>query len=101
MRKRLAAWWCATAILIIHVLPARLLAGGEGLDLPEALDRKVVLEGLSGVRLFFAKTYNENLLLYAVYCTVLMAVIGISIAFVTDIVLKAMGIEVGKIEHKE
>jgi hypothetical protein len=40
-------------------------------------------------------------LLYAIYCTVLMAVVGIIIAYVTDIVLKSLGMEVHKIEHKE
>ena len=101
MRKKLLAWWGLAMVFILNTLPSRVLAGGEGLDMPEALDHKASLEGLSGISLFFAKAYNENLVLYALYCTVLMAVLGVAIAFVTDIILKAMGMEVTKIEHKE
>ncbi|RJP67049.1 MAG: hypothetical protein C4532_15160 [Candidatus Abyssobacteria bacterium SURF_17] len=93
---------CASAVaLLMQLVPRLVLAGGEGLDTPEALERKVPLEGLSGINLFFARAYNENLWLYAIYCTVLMAVVGVVIAFGTDIILKAMGMEVEKIEHKE
>jgi Na+/glutamate symporter len=88
-------------VLLISLVPALCFAGGEGLDMPEALDQKVPLEGLTGVSLFFARTYNENLLLYAVYCTLLMAVVGVVIAYVTDIILKTFGMEVHKISHKE
>jgi len=93
--------WHATAMAAILPLIPRFCQAGEGLDVPEAFDRKVSLEGLSGINLFFARAYNENLFLYAVYCTVLMAVVGIVIAYVTDLILKSLGMEVHKIEHKE
>ena len=99
--KRLKASYLLVMSLVLQFLPALVLAGGEGLDLPEPLDKKVALEGLSGLHLFFAKTYNENLWLYAIVCTVLMAAIGMAIAYVTDIILKALGMETTKIEHKE
>ena len=73
----------------------------EGLDMPEKLDRKIDIANLSGIDLFLAKTYNENLLLYAVICTVSMAALGIIIAYPVDMILGAMGMEVHKIEHKE
>jgi hypothetical protein len=88
-------------MMIFQFIPRLLHAGGEGLEVPEALERKVSLENLSGVQLFFARTYNENLLLYASYCTVLMAAVGMLIALGTDVILKAVGLETGKIEHKE
>ena len=78
-----------------------LLWAGEGLDVPEAMEKKVPLTGLSGMNLFFAKAYNENLWMYALYCTVLMGVVGMAIALVTDVILKSIGMEVHKIEHKE
>ena len=87
--------------LVCQLFPWRVLAGGEGLDIPEGLDKKVSLEGLSGMRLFFANVYNQNLWLYAILCTVLMAALGMGIAYVVDLVLKALGMEVEKIEHKE
>ncbi|MBI4719650.1 MAG: hypothetical protein HY770_00105 [Chitinivibrionia bacterium] len=101
MLKRLGAFCFFALMLVFQIFPPRVRAGGEGLDVPEPLKRQVPLEGLSGISLFFAKTYNENLVLYAIICTALMAVVGIAIAYVTDAALKMMGMEVGKIEHKE
>jgi hypothetical protein len=88
------------AAAIFLALPA-CLAASEGLDVPEALKKTVSLDGLTGIRLFFARVYNENAWLYAVYCTAMMAVVGMVIAFVTDLILKAIGMEVHKIEHRE
>jgi len=99
--KRLRAWGLLVSILIVQWLPWRVWAEGEGLDVPEALDKKIVLDGLSGISLFFAKNYNEHLWLYAIYCTVLMAAVGMAIAYVTDFILSALGLDVTKIEHKE
>lgn len=101
MLKRLKALYALLTTFFILILPGWVGAGGEGLDMPEALDRKVPLEGLTGIKLFFAKMYNENLLMYALVCTVLMAAVGVIIAYVTDIILKMMGMETSKIEHKE
>ena len=67
----------------------------------EALEKKVRLEGLSSLNYFFAKWYNDNLWIYATIVTVLMAVVGMLIALVTDIFLKAIGLQVSKIEHHE
>ncbi len=92
---------CALVVALVFLLCSGIVLAAGTAEKAELLDRKVELENLSGISLFFAKTYNENLWLYAVYCTVLMAVVGIVIAFLTDIVLKAMGMEVEKIEHKE
>ncbi|MBI5526458.1 MAG: hypothetical protein HY897_08990 [Deltaproteobacteria bacterium] len=90
----------ALAFVLAHFF-SRLCAASEGLDVPEALERKVPLDGLTGLSRFFASTYNDNLTLYAVICTVIMAIVGIVIAYGTDVILKAMGMEVHKIEHKE
>lgn len=98
--RRLKIPFALLIVLAFQVLPGLALAGGAA-EKAELLDRKVPLEELSGISLFFARTYNENLWLYAVYCTVLMAVVGIVIAFLTDLILKAMGMEVEKIEHHE
>jgi hypothetical protein len=100
MLKRITALSSLALALLLLIMPV-LARASEGLEVPETLDHKAALEGLSGIRLIFAKMYNENLLLYAIVCTVLMAVIGIAIAYVTDIFLKMMGMEVTKIEHKE
>ena len=68
----------------------------------EALDKKIGnLDKLSGLNYFFASWYNDNMWLYAIIVTVLMGVIGLLIALVTDIILKMIGMEVHKIEHHE
>ncbi|MHB8069235.1 MAG: hypothetical protein ACYDIC_15195 [Desulfobaccales bacterium] len=67
----------------------------------ESLDRKVDLANLSGINLFFARYYNDNLWAYAAITTVLMGTVGFAIALVTDVFLKMVGMEVSKIEHHE
>jgi ABC-type phosphate/phosphonate transport system permease subunit len=67
----------------------------------EALEKKVDLTKLSGLNHFFASWYNDNMWLYAILVTVIMGVVGLLIALVTDIILKMIGMEVHKIEHHE
>ncbi len=67
----------------------------------EAMEHKVNLTGLTGINHFFGKWYNDNLWVYATMVTVLMGVVGMLIALVTDIFLKMVGLEVSKIEHHE
>jgi ABC-type phosphate/phosphonate transport system permease subunit len=67
----------------------------------EALQKKIDVTKLSGLNHFFASWYNDNMWLYAIIVTVLMGVIGLAIAVVTDIILKMIGMEVHKIEHHE
>ena len=67
----------------------------------EALEKKIDLSKLTGLNFFFASWYNDNMWLYAIIVTVLMGVIGLLIALVTDIILKMIGMEVHKIEHHE
>ena len=67
----------------------------------EALQKKIDVAKLSGINYFFASWYNDNMWLYAIIVTVLMGVIGLLIALVTDVILKMIGMEVHKIEHHE
>ncbi len=101
MFKPIRTFYFIMLALALQIISLRAWAGGEGLEMPEALERKVPLEGLTGISLFFAQTYNDNLILYALLCTILMAAVGMAIAYVTDWILKLIGLEVGKIEHKE
>ncbi len=56
---------------------------------------------LSGVDLWIAVMYNGNRVLYAVVVTLVMAVLGTTLAFFTDLVLKALGMEVSRLSHRE
>lgn len=67
----------------------------------EPLDKKIDVTKLTGLNYFFASWYNDNMWLYAIIVTVLMGVIGLLIALVTDIILKMIGMEVHKMEHHE
>jgi hypothetical protein len=78
-----------------------LVWASEGLDVPQELGRKVDLTNLGGINHFFAQWYNDNLWVYATIVTVLMGVLGFTIALVTDVILKMIGMEIHKIEHHE
>lgn len=78
-----------------------LVWAGEGLEVPEELGKKVDLANLGGINHFFASWYNDNLWVYATIVTVLMGLLGLAIALVTDVILKMIGMEVTKIEHHE
>ena len=82
-------------------MPGALAWAGEGLDIPEELGKKVDLTKLTGLNYFFAHWYNDNIWLYAIVVTLLMGLLGLAIALVTDIILKMIGMEVHKIEHHE
>jgi len=92
-----------TLTLVLNFLllsvPATMLFAAE--EKAELLEKKVDLTKLSGLSYFFGKWYNENLWVYAILVTVLMGVVGLAIAVVTDLILKMIGMEVSKIEHHE
>jgi hypothetical protein len=92
--------WVIIFNLLLLSLPLWAWAGGGG-EKATKLEHKVDLSNLSGLNYLFAKWYNESIWLYALIATVLMGVIGLAIALVTDIILKMIGMEVSKIEHHE
>ena len=85
----------------LMALPGTLLWASEGLDIPKELGKKVDLANLSGINYFFAHWYNGNLWVYAGVVTLLMGLLGLAIALVTDLILKMVGMEIHKIEHHE
>jgi ABC-type phosphate/phosphonate transport system permease subunit len=92
MRRLLAL---AVGLLL---LPWPVLASEEPAT---ALEHRVNTAGLSGIDLTLAHYYNERRLLYAVVTTVAMAVCGVVIAFVVDLVLGRLGLRVSKLDHRE
>jgi ABC-type phosphate/phosphonate transport system permease subunit len=92
------------SVIIINFLllgvPA-LVCAAEGLEIPDELNKKINLANLSGFSHFFAKWYNDNLWVYAIMVTLLMGIVGLTIAVVADVILKMIGMEVSKIEHLE
>ena len=92
--------WIIIVNLLLVSLPVLSWAGGGG-EKADKLIRKLDLTTLTGLNYFFAKWYNDNLWLYAIIVTVLMGVIGLIIAVVTDIIQKMIGKEVSKLGHHE
>ncbi len=86
---------------LLLLVPSALVWGGEGLDVPKELGKKVSLANLGWFNHFFAKWYNDNLWVYAIITTVLMGLVGLIIALGTDVILKMVGMEITKIEHHE
>jgi hypothetical protein len=86
--------------LLLLGLPVWAWAGGGG-KAATKLERKVDLANLTGLNHLLASWYNDSIWLYAIVATVLMGVIGLIIALVTDVILKMVGMEVSKIEHHE
>jgi ABC-type phosphate/phosphonate transport system permease subunit len=85
-------------LILLSVPSALVWAAAEK---AEALEKKIDVTKLTGLNYFFASWYNDNMWLYAIIVTVLMGVIGLLIALVTDIILKMIGMETHKIEHHE
>jgi hypothetical protein len=92
--------WIIIFNLLLLGLPVLAWASGGG-EKATKLERKIDLSNLSGINHLFAHWYNDNIWLYAIIVTVLMGVIGLGIALVTDVILKMIGLEVSKIEHHE
>lgn len=92
-------WGIILNILLLAVPALVWAAGGE--KVPDMATRQVKTVGLSAINLFFAGWYNDNKWVFAIIVTVLMGVVGGIIAFVTDILLKAIGMDVSKIDHHE
>jgi hypothetical protein len=86
--------------LLLLGLPALAWAAG-GEKVPDMATRQVPDAGLGAVNHFFAQWYNNNKMVYAIIVTVIMCALGMLIALVTDILLKAIGMDVSKIEHHE
>jgi hypothetical protein len=93
--------WAIIINFLLLTAPALVWAAGPGEKVPDMGTRQVSLTGLSGMNLFFAGWYNDNKWVFALLVTVTMGVIGVIIAFVTDIFLKRAGLDVSKMDHHE
>ena len=82
-------------------LPALAWAAEPGEKVPDMATRQVTTVGLSAINLFFAGWYNDNKWVFAIIVTVMMGLMGGIIAFVTDIFLKTVGLDVSKMDHHE
>ena len=93
---------CALVSFLLFSLPAMIAWAATGEEkAPNFAARQVKTEGLSAFNAFFAVWYNSNKIIFAAIVTVLMGLAGAAIAFITEILLKRVGLDVSKIEHNE
>jgi hypothetical protein len=89
-------WRLAVMLLAILVCmlssAAPVWASGDGHGDTAELRHVVDLEGKTGFNLFMARIYNDNRLLYALFVTGVMAVMGIVVAKITGLVLRLIGV---------
>ena len=93
--------WAIIINFLLLTAPALVWAAGDAEKVPDMGTRQVATVGLSAINLFFAGWYNDNKWVFAIIVTVIMGLIGGIIAFVTDIFLKAAGLDVSKMDHHE
>jgi len=93
--------WAIIINFLLLTAPALVWAAGPGEKVPDMATRQVATVGLSAMNLFFAGWYNDNKWVFATIVTVIMGLIGVIIAFVTDIFLKRAGLDVSKMDHHE
>lgn len=67
----------------------------------QAIQKKIDVTKLHSLSLWLTNLYNDERMMFAIVVTLSMALIGITIAFVADIILKIFGLEVTKIKHLE
>ena len=56
---------------------------------------------LKGLKYFLVEKYNSSKVTYSIIVTLLMAALGVTIGFITDFILKIIGLDVQKIAHHE
>jgi hypothetical protein len=101
MLKNKRIYLFLVSILLLLLSAAVLLIAGEpGIEEAE-IAAKASTDGLSGISLWLVNLYNEQRVLFSIVTLLTMGIVGISIAFITEIFLKIFGMEVTKIEHNE
>lgn len=76
-----------------------LAAGGKAEMLIVVADDRVVQ---SEITKFFLNQYNTDPFMFGVYCTIMTAVMGVSLGLLTDFLMKRTGIDLSKrtiVEH--
>ena len=81
----------------ITILPLA-AAGGHNIEIDK---EKIATEGLSGLSLFLVNLFNDHRLLFAILVIVSMAIVGLTLSYLHEFILKMFGVQTGKIIHKE
>lgn len=71
---------------------------GEGGSISESIPLPADVSGISA---WIINLYNSNKVLFALCVTVTMAIVGLILATVTELILRMFGLKVSKISHHE
>jgi len=76
-------------LIVSMIVVSPVVAGGHG-DTGE-LEHKITTSDKSGINLLLAQLYNDHRLIYSLVVTLTMAILGIVVAQVTELLLKLLG----------
>lgn len=93
-RYRLFAFMTMVCLMV----PAVVWAGGGK---AEALIHVADTRMLSGISLYFANLYNENLLIFGVWTVVVITGLGSILGFGADLIMKHTGLDLESREIRE
>jgi hypothetical protein len=84
---------------VLSLIPTLAMAAGDKAEeLIVVADTRV----LSGVQLYFADLYNENMWLFAAWSVILTTFLGVILGAIMDVIMNATGIDLTKrslVEH--
>jgi ABC-type Fe3+ transport system permease subunit len=93
--KRLKVW-IIVGVIVGFFLPGVALAGGDkASELIVVADTRVLTEGgyYTQFMHYMADAYNANILVFAIWCTVLTAVYGALLGFLMDFLMARTGLD--------
>jgi len=82
------------------IIPQTAYCEGGGKD-ATMITKKIPSEGLGSFNKWWVDMYNEYRVAYALCATGLMMMLGITVGFGTDLILKMFGFKTTKIIHHE
>ena len=88
----------AFMIMVCLMVPAVVWAGGGK---AEGLIHVADTRMLSGVYLYFANLYNENLAMFAVWTVVVITALGAGLGFLMDLIMQHTGLDLTSREIRE
>jgi ABC-type nitrate/sulfonate/bicarbonate transport system permease component len=100
MKRKWKAWRIVSSFVVAFLLSLHLAVMAAEKEVG-VLPQKISVDNLSGISFWLAGLYNDERLYYSLLVTLIMGVVGLSIGFVTDLILKIFGLDVSKITHHE
>jgi hypothetical protein len=88
--------WIIVGVILGFILPGVAIAGGDkATELIVVADTRVLTDGgyYTAFMHYMADAYNANILVFAIWCTVLTAVYGALLGFLMDFLMSRTGLD--------